>query len=69
MISTVAKVAELTAKSDKSFEDAIQSALTRANKTIRNITAAWVKDQRVEVEKGRISAYQVNLLVTFVLEE
>jgi len=69
MPASVAKVTELTAKSDKSFEDAIQVALKRASNTIRNITSAWVKEQRVEVEGGRISAYQVNLLVTFVLDE
>jgi flavin-binding protein dodecin len=69
MTASVAKVTELTAKSDKSFEDAIQTALKRAGKTIRNITSAWVKEQRVEVSQGRISAYQVNLLVTFVLDE
>ena len=69
MTSTVAKVTELTAKSDKSFDDAINIALKRASKTIRNITSAWVKEQRIEVSAGRISAYQVNLLVTFVLDE
>jgi flavin-binding protein dodecin len=69
MTTSVAKVTELTAKSDKSFEDAINVALQRAGKTLRNITSAWVKEQRVEVNKGRISAYQVNLLVTFVLDE
>jgi flavin-binding protein dodecin len=69
MASHVAKVTELTAKSDKSFEDAIQTAIKRASKTIRNITAAWVKEQRVEITGGTISAYQVNLLVTFVLDE
>ncbi len=68
MAASVAKVSEITAKSDKSFEDAIQVALSRASKTIRNITSAWVKEQRIEVTDGRISAYQVNLLVTFVLE-
>jgi len=68
MAASVAKVSEITAKSDKSFEDAIQVALSRASKTIRNITSAWVKEQRVEVTDGRISGYQVNLLVTFVLE-
>jgi dodecin len=69
MATQVAKVTELTAKSDKSFEDAIRTAVERANKTIRNITAAWVKEQRVEITQGRISAYQVNLLVTFVLDD
>jgi flavin-binding protein dodecin len=69
MTGSVARVSEINAKSEKSFEDAIQIALSRASKTIRNITSAWVKEQRVDVTNGRISAYQVNLLVTFVLED
>ena len=67
--TTVAKVTELSARSEKSFEDAINVALGRASKSLRNITSAWVKEQRVDVDKGRISAYQVNLLVTFVLDD
>jgi dodecin len=66
---SVAKVTELSARSDKSFEDAINLALGRASKTLRNITSAWVKEQRVDVQNGRISGYQVNLLVTFILDE
>jgi len=69
MSSSVARVSEISAKSEKSFEDAIQVALGRASKTLRNVTSAWVKEQRVDVTNGRISSYQVNLLVTFVLEE
>ena len=69
MSSSVARVSEISAKSEKSFEDAIQVGLARASKTLRNVTAAWVKEQRVDVTNGRITAYQVNLLVTFVLEE
>jgi len=67
--TAVAKVTELSARSEKSFEDAINVALGRASKSLRNITSAWVKEQRVDVDKGRISAYQVNLLVTFVLDD
>ena len=66
---SVGRVTELTARSGKSFEAAIQLALTRASKTVRNITAAWVKEQRVEVKAGKITGYQVNLLVTFVLDD
>ena len=67
--TAVAKVTELSARSEKSFEVAINVALGRASKSLRNITSAWVKEQRVDVDKGRISAYQVNLLVTFVLDD
>ena len=62
------KVSEISAKSDKSFEDAIQSGIARANKTLRNITSAWVKEQQVQVKDGKVIGYQVNMLVTFVLE-
>jgi flavin-binding protein dodecin len=68
MGATVAKVSEISAKSDKSFEDAIESGISRANKTLRNVTSAWVKEQQVQVENGKITGYQVNLLVTFILD-
>ena len=68
MGASVAKVSEISAKSDKSFEDAIQSGIARANKTLRNITSAWVKEQQVQVKDGKVVGYQVNMLVTFVLE-
>jgi dodecin len=67
-MSSVARVIEISSQSTKSFEDAIQSGLTRAEKTLRNVTSAWVKEQRVDVKKGKITGYQVNLLVTFVLD-
>ena len=68
MGASVAKVSEISAKSDKGFEDAIQSGIARANKTLRNITSAWVKEQQVQVKDGKVIGYQVNMLVTFVLE-
>lgn len=66
---TVAKVTEITASSDKSFEAAIEEGVTRANKTLQNITGAWVKDMKVDVEDGKISNYRVNMKVTFVLKD
>ena len=65
----VGKVSEITATSKTGFEDAIKEGITRAGKTIRNIKSAWVKEQTVRVEKGKIVEFQVNLLVTFVLDE
>ena len=67
-MSSVARVTEISARSEKSFEDAVQLGINRANSTLRNVTSAWVKEQRCEVTNGKIDAYQVNLLVTFVLE-
>jgi flavin-binding protein dodecin len=68
-VMTVARVTEISATSPKSFEDAINQGIARATKTLRNVTSAWVKEQRVDVENNRISQYQVNLLVTFVLDD
>ncbi len=65
---TIAKVSEITSTSDKSFNDAITRGIKRASKTLKNITGAWVADQEVEVEKGKVTAYRVRLRITFVLE-
>jgi flavin-binding protein dodecin len=61
-------VSEISATSPQSFEDAIRQGLERATRTLRGVTAAWIKDQRVKLEDGRIAEYQVNIEVTFVLE-
>ena len=66
---SVAKVSEISATSKKSFEDAINQGLSRANKTIRNVRSAWIKEQQVRVENGKITEYQVNMLVTFVIDD
>lgn len=68
MAGTVARVTEISAKSDTGFEDAIKTAINRASETLRGMTSAWVKEQEVEIHDGTITAYKVNLLVTFVLE-
>jgi flavin-binding protein dodecin len=67
---SVARVTEITATSESSFDDAIRVGLARADKTLRNVRSAWVKEQQVRVgDGGAISEYQVNLLVTFVLDD
>ena len=66
---TVAKVSEITSTSTKGFEDAIQKGIKRANKTLNNVTGAWIADQEVEIEKGRVMNYRVRMRVTFVLED
>jgi flavin-binding protein dodecin len=66
---SVARVTEITAESTKSFEDAITLGIARANQTLKNVRGAWVQEQKVTVENGKISRYRVNLKVTFVLEE
>jgi dodecin len=66
---SVATVTELSATSSEGFEAAINEALARANKTLRGIQGAWVKDMNVMIEDGNIVGYKVNLEITFVLEE
>jgi flavin-binding protein dodecin len=66
---SVAKVTELICESSKSFEDAVAQGVARANKTLRNVTEAWVQSQKVIVSNGKISGYRVILRVTFVLDD
>jgi hypothetical protein len=66
---SVAKVSEISATSAKSFEDAIQQGLARASKTLRHIRSAWIKEQHVRCQDGTITEYQVNMMVTFVLDD
>jgi dodecin len=65
---SVARVTELSATSETSFDDAINEAVTRATKTLRGVEGAWVKDQNVLIEDGNIKGYKVNVEVTFLLE-
>jgi flavin-binding protein dodecin len=65
----VARVTEISSTSEKSFEDAVQSGIARANKTLRNVRSAWIKEQRVDIRDGVIAEYQVNMLVTFILDD
>jgi flavin-binding protein dodecin len=66
---SVASVTELSAVSEKGFEDAINQAIARATKTLRGVEGAWVKDMNVMISDGNIVGYKVNLAVTFVLED
>lgn len=66
---SVARVTEISARHERSFQDALNEGIERAHKTLRNVKSAWIKEQHVEVEDGRIVAYRVNLLVTFVLDD
>ena len=65
---SVASITEISSTSPKSFEDAINSGIERASKTLRNIKGAWVKDQEVTVKDGKPADYKVILKITFVLE-
>lgn len=68
-MGSVARVTEITAESEKGFEDAIRVGLERAGESLRGIKSAWVKEQSVQVDDGRIASYRVDMLVTFLLED
>lgn len=66
---SIARVTEISATSPNSFDDATKQGIERASATLRNVASAWVKEQSVKVEDGKIVHYQVNLMVTFVLDD
>ncbi|GMA25409.1 hypothetical protein GCM10025864_31680 [Luteimicrobium album] len=68
MSTSVARITHISARSDTSFDDAVRIGVERAAQTLRNVSGAWVKDQKVKVEDGRIVSWQVVLEVSFVLE-
>jgi|AntRauMinimDraft_4_1070384.scaffolds.fasta_scaffold15376_1 hypothetical protein len=67
-VMSVAKVIEISAESEKGFEDAIKSGIEKASHSVENIKGAWVSEQKVHVENGRVTGYRVDLRVTFVLQ-
>ena len=66
---SVARVTEISATSESSFEDAIQQGIGRATSTLRGVEGAWVKDMNVLINDGNIIGYKVNMAITFVLDE
>ena len=65
----VAKVTEITSSSTKSFEDAVRVGIARADKTLDNIKSAWIQEQKLKIERGKITEYRVNMKVTFILKD
>ena len=65
---SVAKVTESSASSKKSFEDAVEQGIARASKTLKNVVSAWVKDQQVIVEDGKVIEFRISMKVTFILD-
>jgi dodecin len=66
---SVAKVSEISATSTTSFEEAIKEGIARANKTLRQVRSAWIKEQHVRVSDDAITEYQVNMMVTFIIDD
>jgi flavin-binding protein dodecin len=65
---SVAKVIEVTATSTESFDAAVKAGIEKSGETVRNIKGAWVSEQKVDVEDGKIVAYRVTMRISFVLE-
>jgi flavin-binding protein dodecin len=66
---SVARITEISSTSTQSMEDAVKQGIDRASKTLRGLRSAWIKEQTVDIDNGKISSYRVNMLVTFVLED
>lgn len=66
---SVARITEISSTSEKSFEDAIKQGIARATSTLRHVRSAWIKEQQVNLDEGRVVSYQVNMLITFVLDD
>lgn len=64
-IMAILKVIEVLSNSEKSFEDAISSAVEKASKSVKNIRSAYVNEQSVAVEDGKVTEYRVNVKITF----
>ena len=67
-MASIARITTISSRSDESFEDAVRQGIARANETLRGIEGAWVKDHIVNIKDGHITSWQVNLEVTFVLD-
>ncbi|SIS62307.1 dodecin family protein [Paracoccus saliphilus] len=66
---SIARVTEISASSETSFEDAVKKGVKRANETLRNVKGAWIKEQSVDCDGGQITGYRVNMMVTFILDD
>ncbi|WP_285463906.1 dodecin family protein [Agromyces sp. NBRC 114283] len=69
LMASVARVTTITARSEQSFDDAISAGVARASETLRNVSGAWVKEQKIEASDGVITGWSVTLEVTFVLDD
>lgn len=68
MSGSVARITEISARSSESFEDAVKVGIQRAASTLRHVSGAWIKEQKVEINEGQITGFEVIMQITFVLE-
>jgi len=66
---SVAKVTEIIASSNKSFDDAVEQGVKRADKTLKNVKSVWVKEQKAMVDNGKVTEYRVTMKVSFILKD
>jgi flavin-binding protein dodecin len=66
---SIAKTSEITASSEKSFEDAVRKGIKRFSKNIKNVQGAWIKEQKVVIDGDDVSEYRVTMIVTFILDD
>lgn len=66
---SVAKVTEIIASSSKGFDDAVEQGVKRAHKTLKNVKSVWIKEQKAQVDDGKITEYRVTMKVSFILKD
>ena len=64
----IAKVVEVNSSSQKSFEDAIQTGISKVTETVKNVQGAWINEQKVIIQDNKITEYRVNLKISFVVD-
>jgi dodecin len=66
----ISRTTEIKSSSATSFDDAMKKGIARAEKTLKNVSGAWIENQEVIIDrKGKISEYRVQMKITFILEE
>ncbi len=65
---SVAKIIEISSRSEKSFEDAIATGVTKAGDSVRGVQEAWIKEMKAQVTDGKVTSFQVDMKVTFVVD-
>jgi flavin-binding protein dodecin len=64
----IAKVVEVNSSSQKSFEDAIQTGISKVTETVKNVQGAWINEQKVIIKENKITEYRVNLKISFLVD-
>lgn len=65
---TIAKIIEISSDSTESFQDAIESGIKRAERTVKNVRGAWISEQKLTIDSGEITNYRVIMRISFVID-